>query len=201
MIVNVVWNSVVYSGVKTAMQRAPRVRFKLILPLVAVVLAAALMVISKEQRRLFHFDAPPPTTAYAIGFAFNGPAFMYVPYLDEFVPAAVQRATDYQAARLILTAIFWFAIGCSIDRRREGRDLSIESPRSAIALFSTSLVLSAWLFFLGFERLPRDIHYYRLAPYVPGELIISSSISAWGVLFLVFFGSKTLRALKGFRRG
>jgi hypothetical protein len=182
-------------------QRDARVRFKAILPIAAVILASVLMLISVEQRRLLHgYDAPPPTTAFALGFAFNGPAFMYTPYLDEFIPQVVQEALGYETVRLLLVALFWFLVGRTIDRRRQGRDLSLESPKSAMAIFSIGFALSCWFFFMAIEKLPSNLYYYTLAPYFPGELIISSSLSIWCAFLLVFFGGKTVRAIKNIRR-
>lgn len=186
------------------------VRWKWILPAIAVVLTAGLMILADRQYAAFWtahprfsdtpWEVQPPARLFeqildGPGFYFPFPFYYYFRYRD--------------FARLPSVASFWMWIGWSLDRRQRGvRSPLIRSrPRrvtSYIALFGLASFF-AWRYFTGLRfnwLFPSMLPWQVLKDVATNPFYLNFSVLgmyvglAWAAFYAIYFGWKLIATLR-----
>ena len=128
---------------ETASRRFTRVRWRILLPILMLVLSSFLMVVARKQQPMLRkmgtgWEVP----ARVINALVNGPGF-YVSTLIGIlipvqlpIPGSLNKNLSYDAERLWGILVFWFFIGLAIDRRTSKQSLDQQYPIRAGVLFT-----------------------------------------------------------------
>ncbi len=115
----------------------PRVRWRVILPVVMLIVSMLLMLLAKKQESMLRrmgtgWEVP----ARILNCIINGPGYYLSALIPVPLPQSLDSRLDNDGARLLGIAFFWFLIGLSMDRRRIGRSLGQRHPIPVGILFT-----------------------------------------------------------------
>jgi hypothetical protein len=114
-----------------------QVRWRIVVPVVMLAVSVLLMVLAKKQEpMLWKMGTGWEVPARILNCIINGPGFYLTPLIPVPLPSSLDSHLDYDGARLLGIAFFWFLIGLSADRRRAGRRLGQRHPIPVGILFT-----------------------------------------------------------------
>ena len=175
------------------------------MPITMTLVSISLMLLAYEKQRWMWLgsDSPGPTPATVLAFIANGPAFAHLPYLDKLIPETLYRLSGYQGERLFGIALMWYLIGRAIDRKRQGKNLSVTHPRVALALFGSLLALSLFMLIVLWAPLTSDfqveVRVLKNLPMTSRESIYVA-VGMWMTGFSAYFLKRSLEAVKAVRQ-
>jgi hypothetical protein len=130
-------------GTQTSPHRTASTRWRILLPLIMTLSATILMLWAKKQEPMLRkmgtgWEVP----ARVINSLINGPGFYFGRLIPLPIPSALNEWLTYDAGRISGSALFWFLIGVSIDRRLNKQSLDSQKPVRAGVLFTFVALVS-----------------------------------------------------------
>jgi hypothetical protein len=177
------------------------VRWRILLPALFAVVSVSLMVLTARQAPMLRgagtgWEVP----ARVINALINGLGFGLGALFSLPIPHELDESLGYDGSRLFGIVAFWFLIGLTIDRRRDGRSLDQRHPIFAGVLFAVGALTCGVLGLAVWDNANirnLNILWVSLTKY-PLQTTSSMQLgmSVWLLVFCVYLGKKSFAAAR-----